>query len=87
MVLAAFPDGIPDEAYEPLLVLLGRGMSHRAAATLLAHCTGRDEPTVYNDLLRALSPSPHGGVDPARSEEVGRRLREHGYDLWLAKEE
>ena len=87
MVRTAFPDEIPEEAYRPLLALLAAGMSQRAAARVVAYCTGREYPLVYHDVLGAVSPYDPDPLDPAQVEAVRQRLREHGYDDWLAKEE
>jgi hypothetical protein len=87
MIRAAYPHGIPEDAYLPLLALLVEGMSFRALAKVLSYCTGKTYIQVYHDTLGVASPyGPKVTASPAY-ETVARHLRQHGYDEWLAKGE
>jgi len=85
MVCAAFPNGIPAEAYHPVLVLLVRGMSQRTLAQVISYCTGRSYFVAYHDALGAASAADSGPVISPAYERAARALREHGYNEWLAK--
>jgi hypothetical protein len=84
MIRASFPNGVPEDAYLPLLVLLHERMSFRSIATVVSFCTGKPYITVYHDVLGAVS---HEGPDVNAVEPVKRLLQQHGYDAWLASED
>ncbi len=86
MVRAAFPEGINDENYYPLLVLLSEGIGQRGLARFMAALTGKPMSGVYNDVLGVQSPDPVDKPAPERVEEAKRRLQAHGYDEWVAEE-
>lgn len=73
----AFPDGVPDEEYKPLLAALSEGFSERQLARLVADFTGRDAVVVDNDHAAARS---HDRQDRQIVDQVRRRLAEAGYD-------
>jgi hypothetical protein len=87
MIRAAFPGGIPEAAYRPLLALLYEGMSFRTTAEVVSRCAGKPWAAVYNDVLGAVADSDAGRLSAEAVENVKRLLREHGYDEWLAKGE
>src|SRR5260370_9568751 len=78
MVRAAFPNGISDEDYLPLLALLSEGMGQRALARLMAALTGKPQPVVYNDLLGAQSPFEADNPAPCRLAGEKRRRQAAG---------
>jgi len=82
MIHAAFPNGVPEEAYLPLLALLHECMSFRSIATVVSNCTGKSYITVYHDVMGAVS---HEGPDAKALEPVKLVLQQHGYDAWLAE--
>ena len=84
MIHATFPNGVPEEAYLPLLALLHACMSFRSIATVVSHCTGKSYITVYHDVMGAVS---HEGPDEKALEPVRKLLQRHGYDAWLASED
>jgi hypothetical protein len=86
LVRGAYPDGIPENDYPALVLLMSAGMGQRTLAQLMAACTGKDYTTTYHDVLGAHSPFTDKPA-PDRVEQVKRRLRAHGYDEWLAQEE
>jgi hypothetical protein len=82
LVQRAFPDGITDETYWPLLSILGEEMSDRSVARLISYVTGREYAHALHDMLRVQS------TDLPPAEEVNRvkeRLRACGYEEWLAE--
>jgi hypothetical protein len=81
MLRAAYPAGIPDVVYRPLLRLLSEGMSFRRVAEVVSSLTGKPYPVVYNDVLAAASTQ-----EDAEDETVREALRQHGYDKWLMTE-
>jgi hypothetical protein len=85
MIRAAFPNGVPDEAYLPLLALLHECMSFRSIAAVIPHCTtNKSYIDVYHDVMGAVS---HEGPDAKAIEPVKKLLQAHGYDAWLASED
>jgi hypothetical protein len=87
MVREAFPAGVPESAYQPLLALLYEGMSMRAVAQVVACYTGKPYPVVYNEVLGAVALADANGLDARVLGNVKQLLREHGYDDWLTKAE
>lgn len=85
MVQRAFSTGVPEAAYPSLLALLYGGISFRAVAQVMACCTGKPYPVVYNDVLGAVALAGENGLDAITLGHVKALLREHGYDDWLAK--
>ena len=84
MLRSAFPSGVPEADYFPLLDLLYEEMSVRTVATVVANFTGKSHWRVYNDVLSAVSGQ---GADAAAKESVRHLLRRHGYDEWVSKGE
>jgi hypothetical protein len=86
MIVAAFPNGVREEDYIPLITLLSANMSFRALATVMAHLSGKDYAQCYSDVLGATE-SPHG-AEPASPDRA--RMREClvlcGFDDWLTEE-
>lgn len=87
MVRATYPEGIPEDEYPALVVLLSEGMGFRTLAQLMASCTGKEYPMTYHDVLKAQSPFTTDKPAPEQVNEVKRRLQAHGYDEWLAEVE
>jgi hypothetical protein len=85
MVRAAFPSGIPEECYPPLLALLCERMSFRAAAVVVSFLTGKDWAIVYNDALGARARAEQGTFEPEALDRTREALRRHGYDRWLTQ--
>lgn len=86
MICAAYPHEVPEADYDPLLVLLGEGMSQRNLAHVLAQSTGKNYYRVYNDVLRIESPFVKPQHSPEDVERVKRLLVAHGYNEWLTRE-
>ncbi len=85
LLRCAFPNGVDEQAYLPLLAVLGKEMSMRNLADAMAEFTGKQWPYVYNDVLTALSPA--GEPSSTEQDTVRQRLRPCGYDEWLRTDE
>ena len=80
MLKCAFPDGVPEEEYWSVMVLIHPYMSFRALADVLSAVTNKDNFWVYNDATGfGLDPLP----DPAETEKVKQKLDACGYDAWV----
>lgn len=76
MITAAYPQGVPEEDYFPLLALLKRHMSVRNTAEAVSSAFSMDYFMVLND---AYGP----GGDPADIERVRDKLQQGGgYEEW-----
>ena len=74
---AAYPAGLPDEDYLPLLVVLNDGYSDRQLAALVAEFAGRERVVVDNDHAALVSGEK---PDRQRVTAVRSRLAEAGYE-------
>jgi hypothetical protein len=86
MLRRAYPEGIPEDDYLPLLALLHAHMSFRTLARVMADATGRAYETVYQDVLGAASPHQPGKPPLIDLERVRLRLQPHGFEQWCAEE-
>lgn len=78
----AFPGGIAEDEYIPLLAVLARHLCDENVAIVAAELTGRDRGIVLNDVYAAQECSESIDVD-----RVVRRLETAGFREWLSKEE
>jgi Protein of unknown function (DUF3349) len=80
LIQRAFPDGVKQDDYFPLLALLYDEISDRNLAEVMAHCTGKDYSIVLNDVYAV------GSTDAPDTEAIAK-LKEHllacGYAEWL----
>jgi hypothetical protein len=72
----AYPHGIDDADYEPLLAVLAEEMCHENIGKVAAEFYGRPEGLVVNDLYGVLSDRP---ADATRKAAVFRTIAEHGW--------
>lgn len=83
MMECAFPDGIANDKYLPLLVVLQEKLSHRNLAEVVSIFLQEDKVIVMNDLYRAMS------VDIPTSESI-KTIKQYllpcGYQNWLAED-
>jgi len=88
MVACALPDGVGDEHYWPLMILLSEEMSIRQTAAFMGYLYRDDEQypsgRMYNDVLKVLS---HIRPNPSNLHDVRTRLLACGYAEWLEKED
>jgi hypothetical protein len=82
LLICAFPEGLRDEEYWPLLSILHSTMSFRTIADVLSVIARKDWVEVYND-------ASGFGVDLAlpleKVDTVKRKLEGCGYEEWLKK--
>ncbi len=77
LLARAFPSGLSESDYKPLLAALTDGFSERQLADLVAAFTGRDRAAVDNDHAAVRS---HDQQDPVAIGRVRQRLVLAGYD-------
>ncbi|MGG6267657.1 hypothetical protein ACQ4M3_11635 [Leptolyngbya sp. AN03gr2] len=82
LLQCAFPQGIEEQEYLPLLSILYKQMSDRGLAQVIAELTGREYPIVLNDVYRVGMAEGSFAV-----EEVKQKLIRCGYENWLLENE
>lgn len=83
MLECAFPDGIDDDSYLPLLAVLEQSMGYRGLARVVSLFTGKDYGNVLNDVYGITS--THIPL-PDAVARVKERLGPCRYDEWLGEE-
>ncbi|MGL5940741.1 MAG: DUF3349 domain-containing protein [Waterburya sp.] len=79
----AFPNGIEEQEYLPLLSILYEQMSDRSLASAIANFTGKEYYAVLNDVYRV------GSAQTMRSEvaevlnSIRQKLIHCDYEKWL----
>ena len=84
MLRRAYPQGLPNADYMPLLLAIGEEMSERQLATAIALLFERSQAEVRNDSAAAQSTRKPSSEEVAR---VRSHLRLFGYDEWVASDE
>ena len=85
----AFPQGVDERFYWPLLSILQQQMSDRNLAEVIAELTGRDYHAVLNDVYRVAAAMHHPiqpPVSPELIQSVQQKLTSCGYAQWLVGE-
>jgi len=82
MVVCAFPEGIPENYYFPLLKCLADSMSFRQAAAFMAPITREPEYAIYHYVVKSLDLPD----DLPEVLEVLERLNNCGYAEWLEED-
>ncbi len=82
MLVAAFPNGVPEALYLPLLALLADHMSQRNVATVIALLTGKNATLVYHDILTAIAPDSEPRLEQSSIDRAKQHLMPHGYECW-----
>ncbi len=80
----AFPDGVREADYLPLVAALSENMSIRNLADVISNYTETSWPRAYNDVLLVLSDGPVPA--PTAVERVKQKLLPYGYQEWLQAE-
>ena len=83
MLSRAYPNGIPQDDYFPLLWLLAEEMSEEGIANVFVHIPGFEPIVVANDVAKSLSthwPSAE------QIKRVKKNLAKFGYEMWLREE-
>ena len=79
LINRAFPDGVQEPDYMPLLVVLYPHMSDENLATIVSLLTGRDRGIVLNDVYAAGSGI---NLESDVMAAVQGRLKAAGFDQW-----
>lgn len=82
MLRSAFPPGIPDTAYGPVLALLYEHFSDRHLAQLMADATGKDAARVLNDIHACAGSKPC----TAATDSIRELLNQHGLKAVCAED-
>lgn len=84
LLQCAFPQGIEEQEYLPLLSILYEEMSDRSLAQVIADFTEKDYPAVLNDVYRvgAAEVFSLSGVEKVR-DSVKQKLIRCDYEKWL----
>ncbi len=82
MLRSAFPHGIPDTAYGPVLALLYEHFSDRHLAQLMADATGKDAARVLNDIHACAGSKP----GTAATDSIRELLNQHGLQAVCAED-
>jgi hypothetical protein len=75
-IRAAFPHGVPDGDFAPLVWVLNQSMSFRGVARVLDRCGLREHPLGYHDAIRVASESEKYAE---AAKPVLEKLIRHGY--------
>lgn len=82
MLRSAYPGGMPDTAYVPVLALLYEHFSDRKLSELMAAVTHKDAATVLNDIYACISSKP----EPSTIEATRHLLERHGLQAVCAED-
>ncbi len=82
LIQQAFPDGMRDDEYESVLVVLRAGLPFRAAAAVIAAATGCAVEEAYNEVMGASEEQ----VLPEVLSAVRARLAQSGLQDWIDRE-
>ncbi|MEH2274487.1 MAG: DUF3349 domain-containing protein [Nostoc sp.] len=83
LIQCAFPQGIDDQKYLPLLSILYKNMSDRSLAQVVAEYTGKNYYFVLNDVYRVGSMT---NFSFEVIDLVKQKLMSCDYEKWLADE-
>lgn len=82
LLKCAFPEGISETEYRPILLLLEQAMSFRTLAQVVSALTDKSYADVYNDVPGVILDPPPPTED---IEKVTRKLDACGYEEWFEK--
>ncbi len=83
MLRCAYPKGLSENEYFPLLGALGQIMNHRGTANVVSAFVGREYGIVFNDVLASQSSRI---PDPQAVASVVERLKPCGFELLISDE-
>lgn len=84
LLQCAFPQGIEEQEYFPLLLILYEEMSDRSLAQVIAEFTGREYHAVLNDVYRVGAAAPFSSSIEEVLDRVKQRLNHCDYEKWLS---
>ncbi|MGL6341294.1 MAG: DUF3349 domain-containing protein [Waterburya sp.] len=79
----AFPDGIEEQEYLPLLSILYEQMSDRSLASAIANFTGKEYYAVLNDVYRVGSAQTMTSEVAEVISSIRQKLIHCDYEKWL----
>ncbi|WP_435924044.1 DUF3349 domain-containing protein [Paenibacillus sp. DYY-L-2] len=83
MLKNAFPNGIGNEEYFPLMSLLYEYMSDRNLAEVISAITGQDIAITLNDTQKAVSVNM---PSDEYMQKIRKKLLPHGFEEWTEEE-
>lgn len=83
LLQCAFPQGIEEQEYLPLLSILYEEMSDRSLAQVIAEFTGREYYAVLNDVYRVGAGEPVSSSIEDTIDQVKQKLIRCDYEKWL----
>ncbi len=83
LLQCAFPQGIEESEYLPLLSILYKEMSDRSLAQVIAEWMGREYYAVLNDVYRVGAADLCPLVSQGELDHVKQQLIQCGYEMWL----
>jgi len=84
LLKGAFPDGIPEESYYPLLAVMKEAeMSDRSVAHAIGLYYGKD----YTEhLYHVAHEMPNRSISEGEKCQIKDLLRPHGFEQWMEEE-
>ena len=83
LLQCAFPQGIEDHEYLPLLSILYEQMSDRSLAQVIAEFIGKEYPAVLNDVYRIVAAYAFSSAVEEVLDSVKQKLIRCDYEKWL----
>jgi hypothetical protein len=83
LLQCAFPQGIGEQEYFPLLSILYEQMSNRSLAQVIAEFTGKEYPVVLNDVYRVGAAEAFSSTVEEVTDSVKQKLIHCDYEKWL----
>ncbi|MBA3923862.1 MAG: DUF3349 domain-containing protein [Nostocaceae cyanobacterium] len=83
LLQCAFPQGIREQEYFPLLSILYEQMSDRSLAQVIAEFTGKEYPVVLNDVYRVGGAEAFSSAVEEVIDSVKQKLIHCDYEKWL----
>lgn len=86
LLQCAFPQGIEEQEYLPLLSILYEEMSDRSLAQVICEFTGKEYPAVLNDVYRVGSAESVSSAIEEVRDSVKQKLIRCDYEKWLLED-
>lgn len=83
LLQCTFPQGIEDQEYLPVLSILYEQMSDRCLAQVIAEFTGKEYPSVLNDVYRVGAAEAFSSLKEEVLNSVKQKLIHCDYEKWL----
>jgi hypothetical protein len=83
MLKCAYPSGVPESDYIPLLAIVHEYMSFWTIADVLSVLTGKDRSLIYNDASGYGIDDPFYDFTQDDIDRVKARLVPYGFEQWV----